>query len=198
MIKILVTFSCWPAVACMYQKRSCQTKKLCQVLLTSQDCMAFALFLYTALLFAWQCIRRLKNKPVDIMVSFKLSFSFCEFFIIKVGLHISDLDMRIFGIKLFDIYLESKKVLCFIQQEGKWGTGKLLTPLRSTEEQCHWIIHCEMNTHLEEVFALSSRIVSWLLRSYRSLFGDYRNVDRKNCNATTQQWPSFTFSYISL
>lgn len=168
MIKISITFSCWPAATCMYQKRSCQTKKLCQVLLTSQDCTAFALFLYTALLFAWQCIRSLKNKSVDIMVSFKLSFSFCEFFIIKVGLHISDLDMSIFGIKLFDIYLESKKVLCFIKQEGKWGTGKLLTPLRSTVEQCHWI-HCEMNIHLEEVFALSSRIVSfWLLRSYRS------------------------------
>ena len=135
MIKILVTFSCWPAAACMYQKRSCQTKKLCQVLLTSQDCTAFVLFLYTALLFAWQCIRSLKNKPIDIMVSFKLSFSFCEFFIIKVGLHISDLDMSIFGIKLFDIYLESKKVLCFIKQEGKWGTSKLLTPLRSTVEQ---------------------------------------------------------------
>lgn len=45
------------------------------------------------------------------MASFKLSFSFCEFFIIKVGLHISDLDMSIFGIKLFDIYLESKNVL---------------------------------------------------------------------------------------
>ena len=69
------------------------------------------------------------------MVSFKLSFCFCEFFIIKVGLHISDLDMSIFGVKLFDIYLESKKVLFFIQQKGKWGTGKLLTPLRSTEEQ---------------------------------------------------------------
>ena len=94
------------------------------------------------------------------MASFKLSFSFCEFFIIKVGLHISDLDMSIFGIKLFDIYLESKKVLFFIQQKGKWGKSKLLTPLRSTEEQCHRI-HCEMNTHLEEVFALSSRIVSF-------------------------------------
>ena len=69
------------------------------------------------------------------MVSFKFSFSFCEFFIIKVGLHVSDLDMRIVGIKLFDIYLESKKVLCFIKQEGKWGTGKLLIPLRSTVEQ---------------------------------------------------------------
>ena len=119
----------------MCQKRSCQTKKLCQVLLTSQDCTAFTLFFYTTLLFAWQCIRSLKNKSVDIMVSFKLSFCFCEFFIIKVGLHISDLDMSIFGVKLFDVYLESKKVLFFIQQKGKWGTGKLLTPLRSTEEQ---------------------------------------------------------------
>ena len=43
--------------------------------------------------------------------------------------------MSIFGVKLFDVYLESKKVLFFIQQKGKWGTGKLLTPLRSTEEQ---------------------------------------------------------------
>ena len=198
MVKILVTFSCWPAVACMYQKRSCQTKKLCQVLLTSQDRTAFALFFYTTLLFAWQCIRSLKNKSVNIMASFKLSFSFCEFFIIKVGLHISDLDMSIFGIKLFDIYLESKKVLFFIQQKWKWGKSNILTPLRSTEEQCHRI-HSEMNTHLEEVFALSSRIVSfWFLRSYRNLFGNYRNVDRKNCNATTQQWSSFTFSCISL
>lgn len=121
----------------MYQKRSCQTKKLCQVLLTSQDCTAFALFFYTTLLFAWQCIRSLKNKSVDIMVSFKLSFSFCEFFIIKVGLHISDLDMSIFGIKLFDIYLETKKVFFFfnLKQKGKRGTCNLLTPLRSTEEQ---------------------------------------------------------------
>lgn len=60
----------------------------------------------------------LKNKSVDIMFSFKLSFSFCEFFIIKVGLHISDLDMSIFGIKLFDIYLESKKFV-FYSTEGK-------------------------------------------------------------------------------
>ena len=60
----------------------------------------------------------LKNKSVDIMFSFKLSVSFCEFFIIKVGLHISDLDMSILGIKLFDIYLESKKFV-FYSTEGK-------------------------------------------------------------------------------
>lgn len=44
---------------------------------------------------------------------FQAQFSFCEFFIIKVGLPISDLDMSIFGIKLFDIYLETKKVFFF-------------------------------------------------------------------------------------
>lgn len=39
------------------------------------------------------------------MVSFKLGLSFCEFFVIKVGLHVSDLDMSIFWIELFGVYL---------------------------------------------------------------------------------------------
>lgn len=76
-----------------------------KVLLTGQDCAAFALFFYATLLFARQCVRSFKNKSADIMVSFKLGLSFCEFFVIKVGLHISDLDMSIFWIELFGIYL---------------------------------------------------------------------------------------------
>lgn len=39
------------------------------------------------------------------MVSFKLGLSLCEFLVIKVGLHVSDLDVSIFWIELFGIYL---------------------------------------------------------------------------------------------
>lgn len=164
-INISVEYSCWPGVICVYQKGPKQIWT-CQILLTSQNCPAFTLFFYTPLLFPRQSIRSLKNKSVDIMVSFKLSFPFCELFLIKVGLHISDLYMSIFWIKLFGIYLQGRW-FSLIQWEGKRSLANLLImPLKTvflTEYNSEWSLSSFSKDHL------------LMIISNKNLFGSHRN-----------------------
>lgn len=86
-LKFQLRFPYWPAAACMCQKdhvkqRSYAKSYLLVKIVRPLHCSSIQL-----LTFCLTMYKEPQNKSIDIMVSFKLSFFFCEFFIIKVGFH---------------------------------------------------------------------------------------------------------------